>query len=178
MKLTITNMLLLVTIVALGIALAISLLAKDPFITLRNEDGIFSFNFRQELLRESPRWSESEENPPLSVRGAMEIADQICDKLNAESNSSKVGNWGFDTLTLTHLNFGYRDFRIKNTSTKWCYLVHFETLRSMNSSSFAQSREEASFIILMDGTILVGENAWSNGELEKKMREHYATNGR
>lgn len=176
MKLTITNMLLLVTIVALGIALTISVLSKDPHITLRNEDGIYSFNFRQELLRASPRWSESENNPPLSVRAAMEIVDQICNKLNEESESS--GKWGFDSLTLPHLNFGYRDLRVKNSSTKWCYLVHLETLRSMNRSSLAQLREEASFIILMDGTILVGENAWSNGDLEKKMREHYATNRR
>jgi len=171
MKLTITNMLLLVTIAALGIALAIAVLSRDPVVTVRSEDSKYSFKFRQELLRASPRWREESENPPLSVREAMKIAGQICDELNEESKPFKIGNWDYDKLTFTHLNFGYRDMSQRNSSTKWCYIAHFQTLNSQNSNS--QVPELASFMILMDGTVYVGESAWFHKKLEDAMRKRY-----
>ena len=117
--------------------------------------------------RQSPPWSESEKNPPISVRDAMEIADEICDNLKIAS--SPPVNWSFESLTLSHLNFGYRDLRTRNSRTRWCYIVHFNSLKT-NSRSYP---ETASFVILMDGTVVVGENAWGNAELEQKLRQEY-----
>ena len=166
-------MFLLVTIVALAISLAVALLSKDPVITLMDQENRFSFQFRQKLLKASPRWRESEKNPPLSLREAMRLADEICDKFNQESKKQNLGTWGYDSLNLSHLNAGYRDLRTKNSKTKWCYVVHFQTIRSQQRRYVSQDPETISFIILMDGTIVIGESLWTSDFLKNKMLEHY-----
>jgi hypothetical protein len=92
MKFSITNLLLMVTIAALAISLALALVAKDPIVTVNSEDNSYSFVFRQKLLKASPRWPESETNPPLSVREAMRIADDIAANLDSASRPSNIGN--------------------------------------------------------------------------------------
>ena len=164
-------MLLMVTVVALAISLSLFILGMDPVITVNSEDNSYSFKFRQELLKASPRWSESQKNPPLSVRDVMTIADEICDNLNEVSEPYGTGKWTFDSVCLTHLNIGFRDMRTKNSSTKWCYLVHFRPYRSAQ-------HEMATFMILMDETVFVGEHPWLNDELEKEMRELYTPDER
>lgn len=165
MKFSITNLLLMVTIAALAISLTMALLAKDPMVTVVAEDNSYSFKFRQKLLKATPHWHESESNPPLSARDAMEIANGIAVDLNSASKQFNIGNWAYESLTFSHLNFGYRDMRTKNSSTKWCYIVHFRSLRS-----YQHDPEIASFMILMDGRVFIGENPWLNSELEKAMR--------
>lgn len=164
MKFSITNLILLVTITALAIALVTTLLSKDPVIIVREAESNFSFEFRQSMMKASPRWLESEKNPPLSVRNAIKIADKIGEKLEAESKPFDIGKWYFDSISLTHLNFGYRDLRTKNSSTKWCYVVHLKSLRS---------KETASFVILMDETVIMGENNWTSPVLMQRMKKHY-----
>ena len=158
----------MVTVVVFAVSLVVAILSSDPFITVSCAENRYSFEFRQELIRASPRWSEDEENPPISVRDAILIADEIGTNLNAESEEYGTGRWTFDSLSLTHLNIGFRDIRTKNSSTKWCYLVHFRPYRSAEY-------EVATFMILMDGTVFVAEHAWLNDDLEKKMRELYET---
>lgn len=161
-------MILSVTVASLAISLVIAILSADPFITVSCAENRYSFEFRQKLIRASPRWSEDERNPPISVRDAMEIADEIGDNLDSVSKSYGIGKWTFDSLSLTHLNIGYRDMRTKNSSTNWCYLVHFRPYRSAD-------HELATFMILMDGTVIVAEHAWLNDGLEMEIRELYET---
>ena len=164
MKFSITNLLLLITIAGLIVSLSLVLLAKDPVVTVSSSDNTYSFEFRQHALKASPNWPESEKNPPLAVRDAIQIADQIC----ASLNSANRNKWKFDSLCLSHLNSGFRDLRTRNSSTKWCYIVHFRP-----TNAYRQT-ELVTFMILMDGTVLVGEGGWSNSGLEKKMRRKYA----
>lgn len=174
MKFSITNLFTLVTIVALAISLFLVLYAKDPVVTLNSRDDYYSFKFRQELLKQSPPWPETNENPPLSVRGAIKIADEICQSLDTSSEPLGIGRWTFDSLCITHLNTGFRDIRTRNSRTKWCYIVNFQPFKKSN---LPREAELATFMILLDGTVFVGERPWINAELKNDMLRKYGQHG-
>ena len=172
MKFSILNMFSFVTIFALSIALGTVMLSRDPVITINSNNELFSWSFRQKVMKASPTWPEQEINPPISARGAIKIADEICERLNHESKKIGANSWGFEQISLFHLNAGFRDIRTKNSRTKWCYLVVFTPYRSS-----VNQIETAAFIILMDGKVLTAESPWSNTELQKRMQEIYGPSG-
>lgn len=169
MKFSILNLLSLVTIVALAIALGCVLLAKDPVISVQSGFDGYSWDLRQKLLNASPVWPAADKNPPLSVRDAIAIADEIVINLDIATQPLNLGNWTFETLNISPLDNRYGDRR-----ERWCYVAQFEGTRMSGHTGPA---ERVSIMILMDGTVYVGEGAWSNGKLENAVRRVYPGNG-
>ncbi|QEG21986.1 hypothetical protein [Mariniblastus fucicola] len=146
MKISILNLLLAVVIVALSFAILTQ--RKKP-LDISTGDS-FSWSIRQEALKASPTWSATEENPPLSVRKALGIADEIASNMNTETKQFDVGKWTFDSLDLVPLD---NNLYSENRS-KWCYLVPFQGVRLSGHSG---PPYVMSMLILMDGRVIVGE---------------------
>ena len=155
MKFTLLNLILIVAVAAFALAL---ITQRNKQLEVSTDYG-FSWSIRQRVLTASPVWNAERQNPPLSVREALQIADEIASNLNTGTKQFQVGNWTFDSLNLVPLD---NNLYSENRS-RWCYLVPFQGtfLGGHSGPPFMMS-----MIILMDGTVLVGET-----RIEPKMDE-------
>ena len=162
MKFSLLTLLMLVTIVALSIAIVSFWLTEDRRMHISASDSTYSWNLRESLLDKSPIWSTSDKNPPLAVRDAIDVTEEIINKLETASKPLGVGGWYLESLTLSPLdNTGFRN----TTNRKWCYLVEFWGYRQPIHSG---EPEIFSAIILMDGTVAIGEGNW-RPKLDERM---------
>ena len=164
MKFSLLNLLSLITVIALSIALVSLMATQDPILKISATDSTYSWNLRESLVARSPEWATSEKNPPLAVRDAIDISNGVIEKLETASEPLGVGGWYLESLTLAPLdNHGFG----QTENHKWCYLVEFwGTRRPLHSGE----SETFTAIILMDGTIVVGEGNWRR-ELDDAMAQ-------
>ena len=71
----------------------------------------FDFNITEEQLNDTPSWQENADNPPLSARKAIQVAQAFLPKMIAKSEQ-----WTLHKLSLEKM--GDKD--------KWVYVVQFE----------------------------------------------------
>ncbi len=165
MKFTIANLLSLITIVALSIALITLALNQERIITLEAADTNYSWKLRESLIAQSPLWDDGKANPPLPLGKAISISDNIIENLNIASKPLGVGEWNLEALTLSPL-----DGRFADKGQRWCYIAKFFGSRQPLHMG---EPEMFSAVILMDGTIIVGEGNWRT-ELDDAMNKIYS----
>ena len=153
MKFSLLNLISLLTIIGLSIALIIALTKEQPPITVRSTHDTYSWRMTLSDLESSPVWPSSEKNPPLAVRDAISISNEIASDLNKATEKLNIGNWTFESLFLSPLDIGY------TTGGKWCYVAQFT---GTNRGLHVGSPHTMSMIILMDRTVLPG-----NGDLDR-----------
>ena len=164
MKFSITNLLSLVTIVALAIALALTAMTTDRMLKIDSAATNYSWNLRQSLVAKSPVWENRDLAPPMHLGEAIAISDEIVKELNIATKPLNIGGWELDGITLSPLDGGYQQER-----QRWCYLARFYGTRQPIHSG---EPEIFDAIILMDGTIFVGEGNW-RPEIDDAMRKIY-----
>ena len=169
MKFSLTNLFSFVTIVALAIALACVLVAKDPVVLVHCTEGGYSWDLRQSLLDASPDWLETEPEPPLSVGQTMTILNDAAKNLDEATKPLGIGGWNLFSLYLSPLEGGYFQ---EDVVRKWCYVGQFFGYNV--DTEHAGPPFRLSIMILMDGTVYVGGGS---GRVEVAVREHYSGNG-
>ncbi len=93
----------------------------------------FEFSIRLAELRRAPKWSEEDENPPLSIRRAEKIAKGKLKALLVDPE-----NWTRDDIVLKQSGLGDR----------WFYVVEF-TKPVEGDNELQRMR----VVVLMDGTV-------------------------
>jgi hypothetical protein len=91
----------------------------------------------REALEKSPAWKDDDENPPLSARRAIRLANAMKGSLVKDSDDYK---WQFETAALT------------SDSGKWYWVIRYEAhfQRGVSSGPRAFLR----IVVLMDGTVI------------------------
>ena len=168
MKFSLINLFSFVTIVALAIALACVLLAKDPIVSVHSDLDSFSWNVRQSLLDASPDWRETDPEPPLSIGEAIEILDDVTKNLDMATDSMGIGEWNLFSLYLSPLDGPFK----RDVVRKWCYVAQFFGHNTDTEHAGAPYRQ--SIMILMDGTVYVPEGS---DRVKDAIRAYYPGNG-
>lgn len=108
--------------------------------------GISDLAIEIEILEsmtvQQPEWNQRYENPPLSARRALAIADDF--RINRLKDWDQF-DWSLTGLRLTPLD-------LKNN--KWCWVVQFELAVKPNVNLTASHLPELEVWVMMDGTIV------------------------
>lgn len=164
MKYSTTNLLCLLTIVALAMALLVIATTTDRMVKIESAATTYSWRLRETLIAESPVWGDRSKDPPLSLSEALAIADEIVVELNAATKPLGVGRWELNGMTLAPLDGGPDE-----QPQRWCYLTSFWGVRQPTHTG---EPEIFDAIILMNGAVCVGEGNW-RPEIDNAMRRVY-----
>ena len=99
MRFTLLSLLLLVTVVALTVALC---LKRTPDKLMLIGGDIDTWELQESAGLES-QWLDKSQQPRLSVSGAYEIAQDICNHLNSAQEETGVGYWEPVTISIERL---------------------------------------------------------------------------
>jgi hypothetical protein len=92
-----------------------------------------------------PGWRATEDNPPISARQALIIADRCRRERLIDKENSK---WGLESLTL---------YPLDSDSNKWCWRVMF-TPDEHSSQVGGRGLEFFRIFVLMDGEVLMPDD--------------------
>jgi hypothetical protein len=95
-----------------------------------------------EALRKSPSWKLDTPNPPLSAKGAIDLANTLKSSLVSDTEDYK---WELKSASLTLDNSG-----------KWYWLVYYEATRPEKGFIRGMS-PHLMLVVLMDGTVIKPE---------------------
>lgn len=112
---------------------------------VRAETTLYSYAFSKqyivsisdEALEKSPPWKEDAENPPLSARKAIKLANEMKDSLVKDSKRYK---WVLQFASLYPTGEG-----------KWYWLVHYDAEFQGGSTGIPNHLQ---LVVLMDGTVI------------------------
>ncbi len=90
-----------------------------------------------DALEKSPAWKDDAENPPLSARKAIKLANEMKDSLVKDSKDFK---WTLQSASLEPAGDG-----------KWYWLVHYDAVFQGSSTGIPNRLR---LVILMDGTVI------------------------
>jgi hypothetical protein len=93
-----------------------------------------------EALEKSPTWKDDADNPPVSARKAIELANETKDALVKDSKQFK---WRLGSASLRPAGKG-----------KWYWLVYYEALFQGVSTGFPHHLR---LVVLMDGKVIKPE---------------------
>lgn len=96
----------------------------------------------ESMTVKQPEWTQQYENPPLSARRALAIADDFRIK--------RIRDWEQFDWSLTGLRLTPLDLK-KN---KWCWVVQFELAVKPDVNLTASHLPELEVWVMMDGTII------------------------
>ena len=150
MKFSLFSLFSALAIIALAVALACVSLKKNRVVLLKTNDGLHFGQLSQDLIDSSPVWPETDKNPPLSVRDAISISDDVVVNLDAATKPQNIGKWELNSLHISPID-GYFE---GSSRTKWCYVAHFVGYKAISSSG---PPIRASIIIMMDGSLFVSD---------------------
>jgi len=122
-------------------SLAVFLCGGPPLLAQTHESyGIgkrYIVTISEEALRKSPAWDADAENPPLSARKALKLADEKKAKLVQDSKSRK---WELQAIAL-----------MPGGDDKWYWLVHYEARPRVGGTGINPFLRLA---VLMNGTVI------------------------
>ena len=141
MRFNLLSFLLLVTVTALVVALCLKR-TPDKLMFI---GGDFDTWELQDSAGLESQWQDKSQQPRLSVAGAYEIAQDICNHLNSAQEKTGVGYWEPVTISIERLSRG--------NDSRWAYFVRVEG--TDYPAHFGQSMvEHVIFMILLDKTIV------------------------
>ena len=152
-QITITQLLLFTTWIALAIVIASRFVGYPAYPGVMNDEGAIAYEFlvndldldaARKIDHEYPIWNSTDPNPPLSTRSALAKADEY--KRNRLEDTSEWG-WALDSLTLC---------AIDGKNGKWCWCVHFTAY--FKRGVVSGHSPEVTAYILMNGKV-VGESS-------------------
>jgi hypothetical protein len=103
----------------------------------------YCFEITREMLAKSPSWTEQSDNPPLSARKAIRLADALRDRFVKDS---EVLKWHLVSAQLEH------DWGTATDTGKWWWLVNFEAHVRVGGESGVPNHLRV--IVRMDGTVI------------------------
>ena len=163
---------ILSVVIIIGLLICVLKRKEIRVLTVRGAHNTLSWKIKELIVESTPRWKDGELNPPLSALRALSITDDIRKNLNVSSKKFKVGRWELAALSLCPLDMRLDMTLEVNTNPKiqrWCYLAEFHGSRQPH----AGEPEIFHAIVLMDGSVLVGEDNW-RPELDEVKREIYS----
>ena len=95
----------------------------------------------EETLRTSPAWKDTADDPPLSARKAMKLANEK--KLTFVKDFK---DWKWD-LSAARLK--------RSPDGKWFWVVEYESHPADPDVAFSGMPPDLSIVVLMDGTVIV-----------------------
>ena len=98
----------------------------------------YEFSITVTQFKKMPKWDMKNENPPLSARKAIQLSEPLRQKLIPDTSEEE---WKLRAVVLKPSVFD-----------KWYWVVIYEASPVRVTSQ--GPREEMSFIILMDGTVI------------------------
>ena len=163
MKISIANLLSIVTIVALAVALIAVTLKRDPVLHIdprRSQGGI---HLSRAQMDESPVWGNQDLAPPMHAGEVMVIANGIADELNRVSKPLGYDVWRLNGITILPLSSG-----LNQDGLRWCYYATFDGSYTLHQGP----PDFFEVVILMDGSIVVGANLFRK-DLRDAMKKVY-----
>ena len=139
MQVSITNALLMITVIALFIVIFINR-AHHKAILIRDEFGHVEYELPKPLLASNSTWDTSSTKLPLDIGDARKIAGNLAQDLESVIDYVK---WSLCSIGLVPI--GKKDL--------WCYVVTLEGVNNRLGSSGPPLRFNA--MILLDGTVIV-----------------------
>lgn len=97
----------------------------------------YSVSITREALEKSPTWKDDVENPPLSARKAIALANELKDSLVKDSDDFK---WTLQSASLQPAGDG-----------KWYWLLHYDAIFRGASTGIPNHLR---LVVLMDGTVI------------------------
>ena len=135
MRLGLSTLLLLVTIVALGTAIAVQ--DREPaLVTIEQQNDIWMLNDEQ-LARSL--WDDTSEVLPLSQSHALATANEIVEYLTRHEDQFRFRDLLLESVSLV---------RVENMQQSWAYQIFVSACTDGQRGS-----PELSFLLLMDGSI-------------------------
>jgi len=110
---------------------------------------VYNFKVTDELVRNSPDWAEESENPPLSARKAIALADKLATK--TVKVPSKLSKQGLIREMTSACLVPYSDIGPR----KWYWAVAYQWRPRVGASSGIKPYLHV--VILMDGTVVIPE---------------------
>jgi uncharacterized membrane protein YkoI len=105
----------------------------DTVFTVQYDGKTYEFHVPQDDLKKTAAWTTAQENPPLSVRRAIDIAAQRLATLLPNGN-----DWRLHAVTLREID------------NRWVYLVEF--LEPLRPGVEQQTAAGFQLVVLMNGT--------------------------
>lgn len=108
----------------------------------------FTFSISDTDLRQSPKWAEDADNPPLSARRALSIAKAMKEKLSKQTGAFTDNGdlrWELDSIQLVP----WTDWKNEGISQRWYWLVRYEAHAARGGSTGIPF--DLRLPILMDG---------------------------
>jgi hypothetical protein len=151
-RFTISNLLLFVTGCAIVMFFVSRQLAISPYEGATDDvEGSIFFAYGleedmeteidKETVRKSPRWDPAEENPPVSARAALLIANRFRrDRLR----NNALWEWRLSYITL---------YPIDGENCKWCWCIRFAA--HVKKGGFFDRPPEFTVFVLMNGEIVM-----------------------
>ena len=163
MKISILNILLLLVIVALALALALYHLSVERKVEFVAANHTHSWSLSESQIKNSPEWRVASGNPPVSLSDAAVMAKKLASKMDEASKTMNIGSWHLESLSLIPI-----DNRFVESPKKWCYLLEYH---GYHLPIHGGAPYGCSIILLMDGSIVIGDDNSLPLELDEKMRE-------
>ncbi len=129
-------------LIAVSVALAglsISVFADIDYPSFTSSKR-YTVTIRKTALENSPVWQEDADNPPLSARKAMQLADKTMEPLV-----------GADNFTLQSAQLVRADRFNSDHKGKWYWLLHYGPATSDPTGS---RLDHLRLVVLMDGTVV------------------------
>lgn len=98
----------------------------------------YTIKISDEILEKSPSWNDDAENPPLSARKAISLANEMKDSLVKDSDEFK---WKLQSTSLQPTD-----------GDKWYWLVRYEAKFQGGGSTGVPNHLRLA--VLMDGTVI------------------------
>ncbi len=118
MRFNLLSLLLLVTVIAITVAITVALCLKRTPDTLMLIGGDIDTWELQESAGLESQWLDKSQQPRLSVSGAYESAQRICEHLNSSQETTGVGYWEPVTISIERL--------LPFDDNRWAYFVRLE----------------------------------------------------
>jgi len=147
-------MLLLVTIAALCMALAVQHRVPDVVIIDQHE-----YIWRLGIAQLSSVWKDTSIAPPLSQTQALDTANRIIEHLERSEDLLRFGDLSLKSVSLV---------RIEPDSPSWCYQISI-----LASTDEKLGSLDLTFLLMMDGTI--GFQTLKYGQTLKSVMKKFDT---
>lgn len=151
-RFTISNLLLIVTWCAIVMLFVSRQFAISPYEGLTDDiEGTIFFAYGleedveteidKEAVRKSPRWDPAYENPPVSARAALLIANQF---RRDSLRDNALWEWRLAYITL---------YPIDGKNNKWCWCIRFAA--HAKKGGYSGRPPEFAVFVLMNGKIVM-----------------------
>ena len=145
MKFSISNLLLLITILGLISALVLATRSRTTTISVDYYD---TWEVQESVVAES-KWVDKSQPPKLSPSSVYQTTESIATRLNSKSTDGEISNWRVIRLSLEELDSIGDD--------NWAYVVTLEGSKLLgwdNNRGGMATVEKISLLVLLTGDVL------------------------